>query len=180
MTSQVLLVRHGESVWNLEGRVQGQAPAPGLTDRGRAEAAAAALRLAAWRPTALWASDLRRAGETAEILGAHLGLVARAEPLLRERDWGDLQGRAGAEAWALVDRVRGTGRPPGGESPTDLEERVRRVLTAAAEGTGPVVLVSHGEWISRALMLVGLPAGKPANGDVLALPPVPSLRARRR
>ena len=69
----LLLIRHGQTQANLEGRVQGHSDAP-LTELGQAQARAIAARLADDRPAALYVSPLGRARATAEIIGAHIGL----------------------------------------------------------------------------------------------------------
>src|SRR5438270_734204 len=82
---EVVLVRHGQTDDNREPvRVQGFSDTP-LNDIGRAQARAAAQRIAAGPPPAcIWTSDLRRAAETAEIIAAAVGLVPRPDPRLRE------------------------------------------------------------------------------------------------
>src|SRR5439155_24499614 len=91
--TELLLVRHGETDWNREGRWQGQADTP-LNDVGRAQARELADALAGERLEAIYASDLRRAYETAEIVGARLGLPVTSEPALRETDVGSWSGLA--------------------------------------------------------------------------------------
>src|ERR1700680_1413671 len=76
-TTRLLLVRHGESTWNADGRWQGQADPP-LTERGRLQASLAAQALGSI--DAIASSDLERAAETASIIAARLGL----EPVLSE------------------------------------------------------------------------------------------------
>jgi len=85
----LLLVRHGETDWNAEGRLQGHTDRP-LNDFGRRQAAALAERLADDDIDAVYASDLARARETAEILADRLGLAVVTDPDLRERNWGQL------------------------------------------------------------------------------------------
>jgi broad specificity phosphatase PhoE len=94
--SDLWFVRHGESVWNAEGRWQGQADPP-LTERGRHQAQRAAERLARLGIACIVASDLGRARETAQILGARLGLAPSFDPALRELDVGRWSGHPVAE-----------------------------------------------------------------------------------
>src|SRR3954470_3978960 len=111
-TDRLFLVRHGESTYNAEGRLQGQADPP-LTPRGRAEAAALAQALDGIAPGRVIASDLGRARETAALLGHP---EAPTDPRLREIDVGEWAGRpisdfpAGSEpSWR-----GGGGGPPRG------------------------------------------------------------------
>jgi broad specificity phosphatase PhoE len=142
----VSLIRHGSTTWNEEGRMQGRRDVP-LSERGRAQ-------VRAWRvpsPSpgpALWmSSPLRRAAETAEVL---CGRPVPQEHALVEMDWGewegltldDLRARHGAE----FDRNEARGldfRPPRGESPRDVLERLRPWLMRANASAEPVVAVTH-------------------------------------
>ncbi|HVB47579.1 MAG TPA: histidine phosphatase family protein [Burkholderiales bacterium] len=81
------LVRHGETAWNAEGRVQGQLDVP-LSEVGHAQALAAAAALAGERFAALYSSDLARARQTAAPAARRLALPVRLEPALRERHYG--------------------------------------------------------------------------------------------
>jgi len=93
--TRVLLIRHGQSVWNADGRWQGQADPP-LTDLGRQQALHAARNLGA--VDAIVASDLERATETALIISEALGVgPVVLEPGLRERDAGEWSGLTRAE-----------------------------------------------------------------------------------
>ncbi|HSH06368.1 MAG TPA: histidine phosphatase family protein [Burkholderiales bacterium] len=83
----LILVRHGETAWNAEGRVQGQTDVP-LNDVGRAQAAALVPVLAAEGFSALYSSDLLRVRETAQPTARALGLEVRLEAGLRERHYG--------------------------------------------------------------------------------------------
>ena len=87
--ASLLVVRHGQSVWNAEGRWQGRADPP-LTPLGEQQAADAALHVGPIDE--VWSSDLQRAHRTAEIVAAHLGLAVRVDPRLAEHP------AAGAEA----------------------------------------------------------------------------------
>jgi broad specificity phosphatase PhoE len=79
----LILVRHGETDWNRDGRWQGHADAP-LNERGRAQARVLADELAGEEVAAVYSSDLRRARETAEIIAARLGREVCVDPRLRE------------------------------------------------------------------------------------------------
>ena len=152
------LVRHGQSDWNLQRRVQGQQNEPELTDRGRSQSSAAAERLAGRTPVLLLTSDLIRAVQSAEIIGSAIGLVPIVTPLLREQALGTLEGLTNREA---MERLRGvdlsdpTTRYGGGESRDDVLARFRLLLTTPPVADhGPadeIVLVSHGDTIRIAV-----------------------------
>lgn len=89
--TRLCFVRHGETPWNAERRIQGHEDV-GLNDEGYAQARAAARGLEGEYFSALYSSDLRRARETAEALSPPLGLPIRLEPGLRERHYGVFQG----------------------------------------------------------------------------------------
>lgn len=154
--TRILLVRHGESTWNADGRWQGQAD-PALSDRGRRQAAEAAGSLGTL--DAIVSSDLIRAAETAAIIGRELGVDDVAiEPGLRERDAGPLSGLNRAQIHerfpgVLVDDPKGfvagdDGKPrwPEGFEPDDqLWGRVEIALLALGRMVpdGDVVAVTH-------------------------------------
>jgi probable phosphoglycerate mutase len=98
----LLLVRHGETDWNAERRWQGHADVP-LNDRGREQARALAESLAGERIDAIYSSDLSRARETAETVGARLGVGVTADPDLREVDVGPIEGMTAEETGAIVE-----------------------------------------------------------------------------
>jgi len=159
-----LLLRHGQSTWNAEGRWQGQADVP-LSPLGEAQAREAAGRVAAGDFQRLVSSHLQRARRTAEILGEALGLAVEIDAELREIDVGEWQGltrdeiRARAPE-ALADWSEGRSEStPGGELRTHLTERARLALLRAAAASSPgdrVLLVSHGALIRNLDRLLGL------------------------
>ena len=163
---RLILIRHGETEWNATLRYMGQAAVP-LNDTGRAQARAAAERLRRYAAVALYTSDLVRAAETAEIIGAAIGLTPRPMPELREIDVGQWEGLTPEELYRrFPDHMREYERDPaptvrlGGESYAQLQERALVALNTIqrAHQLGDTVLaVSHGGTI-RALLchVIGL------------------------
>lgn len=163
---RLYLVRHGETASNAEGLWQGRQGDDPLNERGRAQSQAAAEALANSDASAIYASDLRRAAETAEIIGARLSLPVRTHSGLREYDFGDLEGATTSEVLAqwkglLVQwRTDPSAKPPGGESATDFTLRVGAALheIIGQHENEPVIVVAHGGSISVGLaVLVGEP-----------------------
>ena len=146
------LIRHGETVWNADGRFQGQQNTP-LNALGRAQADSAARALADIPFEAVYTSDLARAAETAEIIAAPHALAPLPDPRLREVHFGEWEGLAMPEvttrwpeivaAWR-ADSLRT--RPPGGETLEQLQQRVVAALTdiVRAYPTGTLAVVGHG------------------------------------
>ena len=152
------LLRHGSTVWNEEGRMQGRRDVP-LSARGRVE-------VLGWRtpvspagmpPAELpwWSSPLSRAVETAELLS---GIAPRCEPALTEMDWGEWEGfdlrtlrERHGDAFARNEAAGLDFRPPGGESPREVRDRVVRFLAASAAAHRPTIAVSH-KGVLRALL----------------------------
>ena len=168
-------VRHGESTWNASGFVQGQANGPVLTRRGRTEAADIAGRLADTTITAIYTSDLTRARETAEIVGRAVRIVPRRDRALRERNFGQAQGRPHSELPSAasgieIDRVvDADARPAEGESLTELYERVAAFIDELEMRApeGDVLVVTHGGVIRVAQAYCsGIPAAGMAWGPV--------------
>lgn len=160
---EIWLIRHAESEWNAAGRWQGQAD-PMLSPRGREQAVALAMRIAAERFDLLVASDLHRARETAEVLGRALGLPVRFEVRLRERNVGSWAGLTSAEIaarWpddlARVQRRDRLFRPGGGESMHDVAVRARAFLRELADEVdlARVAIVAHGGLIRSLCHEVG-------------------------
>jgi broad specificity phosphatase PhoE len=144
--TRILLLRHGQSEWNAEGRWQGQSDIA-LTDLGRQQAFAASQRLGV--VDALVCSDLLRASDTAQILSAQLGVgPVVVEPLFRERDAGEWSGLTTAQIEAgwpgyLAERRR----PERFEPEADALARLLAGIDAVHElvgGEGEVIVVTHG------------------------------------
>lgn len=180
MTERIVhLVRHGESTWNAEARLQGQTAHVLLTDRGRAEACATAGVLAGLvdGSAVLWSSDLARAVDTAHVIAQELALLPVYDEALRELSYGQMEGRLIADLPCLDGSDHGPDtRWPGGESLRDVYERVGAFFDRGLS-TAPrhVVVVSHGETLRVATaLLLGLPVEQtpsevPGNGSVVSL-----------
>lgn len=137
MATHLVLVRHGETDWNREHRLQGWSDPPlNVTGRGQARALAEALRDDSF--DVLVTSDLRRAAETAEIVGAALGIPVVHDAAFREVDLGSWSGR-------LRHEIEGLERPDG-ETRDQLRDRVvAAVVRIATDHVGKrVLVVSHG------------------------------------
>lgn len=169
VSSALHLVRHGQSSWNVLQRVQGQNDEAELTESGREQAAAAAQTLAAFAAVRLLTSDLRRAAQTAEIIGGATGLTPIPTSLLREQGLGALEGMGSARAareWDLAAQraFAEYGEPlpatairlPGGESMRDVRGRVGGILASpwVTDSSGDVIIVSHGDTIRIMLALL--------------------------
>lgn len=140
----IILIRHGETALNA-ARVL-QPPDTPLSDRGRRQADAVAIRLAGMKIHGIVSSDLARAVETSRAIAAASGLTPRTSALLQERNFGDLRGRAydglGFDPIAMKDA------PPAGESMAVFNARVMQAVALlrewhAANG-GILAVVTHG------------------------------------
>jgi len=152
VTARFVVVRHGETRWNVAGRIQGHADSP-LTDTGLAQAEAIAHRLARERFDRLVASDLGRARRTAEAIARLTGHAVESDPRLRERHFGEGEGLTYEEIDArfpdAFSRTRETDPDyvvPGGESRRQFFERVRGAFEdiASASTERRVAVVCHG------------------------------------
>jgi broad specificity phosphatase PhoE len=140
----ILFVRHGETDWNRERRVQGHSDTP-LNDTGRAQARALSTRLAGEPIDAVYASDLARAHETARILAEPRGLQVTAVTDLRERHFGTWEGMTDDEVLTRFPEAAAGARGDG-ETWEAMSRRVLDALARIAEAhpRGRVLVVSHG------------------------------------
>lgn len=161
---ELWLVRHAESTWNVAGLCQGQGDEAELTGRGLRQAADAAARFCYRQVRAIYASDLRRARQTAAAFAAVLGLPVHLDTRLRERRLGVVEGTAHA---TISSSALGHGdgclfspdtRPVGGESVRDLYLRAAEFCDDLAAGLrdgrdtlpgltgrdGDVLVIAHG------------------------------------
>jgi probable phosphoglycerate mutase len=159
MASTVFLIRHGETDWNRDRRIQGQSDTP-LNDTGREQARQLGRRLVEVHFDFAFSSDLRRATETAAIIVERRPVPILTHRDLRERAFGEWEGgfaeeisRRQPEQWAAWLRRARDVSPPGGESQVALERRVTAALDSIVDrGRGRTMLVvSHGGAIQAAL-----------------------------
>lgn len=150
--TEILLIRHGETVWNQQGRMQGQNDSP-LTPMGLQQARQLAGRMKDVAFAALYSSDLGRAHQTARCIADATGREVIADKGLRERGFGIFEGLTNNEIklkypedHALFATREPAYRMSGGESAAEFRERVMRTLeTIAQRHPGEtVVAVSHG------------------------------------
>lgn len=149
---EILVLRHGQTVWNREGRHQGQGNSP-LTEKGEGQArdmGGILKRLGVDSRYAAFVSPLGRAMQTADLALPQVGLTARPEPRIMEVAFGDYEGKTLDEIaldhphYARLmeeDPLGAHFATPGGETFADMEARCRAFLD---ELTGPSVLVCHG------------------------------------
>lgn len=150
--TELILIRHGETAWNRERRMQGQTDTP-LSDIGRAQALAVGQRLARHAFAALYSSDLSRAYDTALPIARASGHEIQREPALRERTFGIFEGLTYdemavryPEAHARFAQRDPDYAVPGGESPRQFYQRSLTCLNqiARAHDGECVVVVTHG------------------------------------
>ncbi len=148
----IFVIRHGETELNAT-RVF-QRPTTPLSERGRDQAARLALRLEPVGIERILTSDLARAVETATAVSARTGAPIVVDPLLRERDFGDLRGRP-YDTLGALDPFGTDYEPPNGESWPAFHRRVAdawaRVIAFAADTDGHLGVVTHG-LVCRALV----------------------------
>ena len=174
-STRILLARHGETDWNRIGRWQGHADPP-LNETGRRQAAELAEQLVGDGVAAVYASDLQRASETAQVVGDRLGLAVAQDPGLREIDVGSWSGLTRAEVQECYPDgfARWLEGEIGhdGETREELTERVvaavERIADAHPDQT--VLVVTHGGAI-RALRrhAAGEPGDSIENCETMAL-----------
>lgn len=142
------LVRHGQTTWNIEGRLQGQTANSELTELGHQQAQMAAAQLQSFPARYLFVSDSLRTQQTAAPIAAVLGLEPILEPLLREQYFGEMEGKLRTELHACAT-------PPGwhindvrwgdGESVADVFARFEKFVAKLRQlPPGDVVGISHG------------------------------------
>lgn len=167
--ARILLVRHGQSTWNRDHRIQGQLDPP-LSDEGRRQASLVGSRLSGRTFSGFYASDLKRAFETAEVIGRAVGIVPQPMPALREIFLGEWEGLRTEEiaerfpqAWACWVEQPDWDCVPGGEGAAAFDARVGAAVEEILERHphGDVLVVTHGGVIQIALHRI---VGRPSRG----------------
>ena len=156
---RLILLRHGQTEWNATDRMQGQLDTE-LTELGRTQAKEAARELSTTHPLRIVTSDLRRAVDTATVLGEHTGVAVESDERLRETYLGDWQGLthldvdSGYPGARIAWRTDATMAPPNGENRLDVARRARPLVDELLESLGdewlarPVIFVAHGGLIA--------------------------------
>jgi probable phosphoglycerate mutase len=170
MRTRFIAIRHGETAWNAQGRIQGHLDSP-LNDEGLAQALLLGERIARERFDELYCSDLGRALQTAQPIVDRTGKPVQATPRLRERLLGVFQGLTAAECAAKypADFQRFHARDPshampGGESIRQVYERVTGffVELAQAHPGKCAVVVTHGGILDALYRFIaGIPLDRP-------------------
>lgn len=162
MLRQLLMIRHGVTDWNQQGKAQGQSDIP-LNEEGRAQSARLARRLRRWPIDALYTSTLSRAAETARIVGEAIGLEPIQRPEFQELDLGELEGTtslAVPDAFGTFLSWVASGETPGDcERFDDFESRLTAGLARLHEDHPgqTVAVVSHGGALKTLIAhLIGL------------------------
>lgn len=172
MTTRVLLIRHGETDWNAEGRWQGHAPVP-LNEAGLQQSAALGRYLAqnGYTLDAIYSSDLPRAAQTAAAVAQALGLMVQTDARFRESDLGEWQGmtRAEVQAWdgerfAAFEADWFHNTRPGGESMQQVQQRMRAGFdeVSARHPDQTVAIVTHGGALGMLLRSLFGPIERPS------------------
>ena len=148
---KLYIIRHGQTDWNVEGKIQGRQDIP-LNDMGRRQARALADGMKSRPVASVYSSPQKRAMETAEAIAGPLGLTVKAVPQLMEIGYGDWEGRS-AEDILTTDRELyeswwqhpATVAPPGGETLNQVDERCRQAWDMIRSGMkGDTAVVAHG------------------------------------
>jgi alpha-ribazole phosphatase len=166
--ARFILIRHGETDWNIEGRYQGQSDVP-LNENGRRQSRELASALAENRPSVIYCSDLKRARESAEILAKALSLSIHEDPRLREIDLGSWEGMLFEDIQAnYADLLKlrkldpKTVSAPGGETIEQVRLRVMAAIKDIVERhpNETIAVVSHGLPLA---ILIASHQGSPIN-----------------
>ncbi|WP_067617609.1 histidine phosphatase family protein [Alicyclobacillus acidiphilus] len=162
---EIWLIRHGETDWNVEGRVQGWTDVP-LNDTGKEQAARLAASLRGVPVDHMYSSDLTRAFDTAKCIAAVTGADITTTPDLREQYFGQAEGLLRTES-----NKRFPNGAPDAESSHDIEQRVASFLTGIGQThhEGLIVCATHGGVVRAALRWLGLQDGPIDNTSITKL-----------
>lgn len=155
-TTRFGLIRHAETTWNREKRIQGQKDAP-LTPEGEQQAEKWGRLLKPFRWDRVISSDIGRAQKTAALVNASLDVPVSCDPRLREQHWGEWTGKTIPRIQKEIPRVPAAGGwefcPPGGESRHGVWERSQRAIREAARNwPGETILIVTHEGVIKCLV----------------------------
>ena len=162
---QIIFARHGESEANVEQIISNRNLSHNLTPQGRKQAHTLSDKLTSKNIAAIYASPIRRAQQTAQIIAEERHLPVHMSDALREFDCGIMEGRGDEEAWQAHQSVVQAWddedydrRIAGGESFNDLQKRfvsfIQKLVSEVGNGDAAIVLLSHGGLLSQMLPLV--------------------------
>lgn len=169
---KLYIIRHGQTDWNVEGKIQGRQDIP-LNDMGRRQARALADGMKSRPVASVYSSPQKRAMETAEAIAGPLGLTVKAVPQLMEIGYGDWEGRS-AEDILTTDRELyeswwqhpATVAPSGGETLNQVDERCRQAWDMIRSGMkGDTAVVAHGGTLAH--FIVHLLEGQPEAKEIV-------------
>lgn len=160
VNTQIYLCRHGQSVWNQQGLLQGQLESP-LSALGQQQAHKLALKAQDWKISAIFSSRLGRAEQSAQICAANLGLQHQTIIGLEERNFGQWQGRLPADisGYQLFtqQRYQHAQLRPGitGESTAEVKQRMLQALLSLAQNhpAANLLVISHGDALACLMSL---------------------------
>ena len=167
---KLYIIRHGQTDWNVEGKIQGRQDIP-LNDMGRRQARALADGMKSRPVASVYSSPQKRAMETAEAIAGPLGLTVKAVPQLMEIGYGDWEGRS-AEDILTTDRELyeswwqhpATVAPPGGETLNQVDERCRQAWDMIRSGMkGDTIFINN----SKSHFIVHLLEGQPEAKEIV-------------
>lgn len=159
--TRLILIRHGETDWNIEGRWQGQSDVL-MNERGKAQVKAMTSQITDINIAAIYSSDLARARDTAEILGREIGMTVNIDPRLREIHQGKWEGMLAsgiqtryAREFQRRNKDPFSVSPPGGETALEVKERITDFMneTIRNHPKGTVAVVTHGFVIAISLVI---------------------------
>ncbi len=148
---KLIIVRHGQTNLNKQGRVLGHGPEP-LNDTGHSQADAVAKALAQVEAEALYSSPINRTMQTAATISEQIGMPVTSKPGLAEIDAGEMEGVEGRKLGELFPDLMvrwrsdpGTARMPGGETLGEVQARARSAIDEIVETNpdGTAIVVSH-------------------------------------
>ncbi len=156
----LILIRHGETTWNSIGKIQGSSDSSVLNKKGKRQAQFTAQKLTQFKIDVIYASDLKRAKQTARIISKTISTKIIVTKNLNERSFGIFEGEEVDYVFgkldSMPDKTRYRFRPKNGESPQDVELRVRsemKNIMNLHEGK-TVLMVTHGGVIKILIKLI--------------------------